>query len=189
MQFGEDAIWMKGIQQQGDERAFSRVYRKYSPVVMGIALRMMRDQSEAEEILQKVFLSLWERPGDFDPSRGSLPVWLAVQCRSRCLDRLRSRSRRLRHEEPVAEIPETRHRVPGALDQVELGQQRELLLKALASLKPAQAEAIRGAYFDGLSRADIALKMRLPLGTVKTHLARGLSAMLELLKGQQEDLR
>jgi RNA polymerase sigma-70 factor (ECF subfamily) len=189
MQSGDDAIWMTRIQQQGDEGAFSKVYRKYSPLVLGIAIRMMRDQVEAEEILQTVFLNLWERAGDFDPSRGSLPVWLAVQCRSRCLDRLRSRGRRLRHEEPVAVMPEMPHNRPGALDSLELGQQRMLLTKALASLKPAQAEAIRAAYFDGMSRADIALQMRLPLGTVKTHLARGLAFMLELLKGQQEDLR
>ena len=189
MPLGDDAIWMKSIQEQGDDEAFTKIYRQYSPMVMGIAFRMMRDQTEAEDVLQTVFLNVWRRPGDFDASRGSLPVWLAVQCRSRCLDRQRSRRRRLGHETPVAELPETPQNGPATLDGLELSQQRMLLMEALASLKPAQSQAIRAAYFDGMSRADIALQMGLPLGTVKTHLSRGLALMLELLKARQGDLR
>jgi RNA polymerase sigma-70 factor (ECF subfamily) len=190
MQAGDDAKLVKRILEHRDDAAFTQLYRRYAPVVLGLAFRMLKDRGEADEVLQQVFMKLWDQAGDYDPGRGSLPVWLAVIARSRCLDRLRGRQRRLKHEQPFAEVPEWLNTDKvGALDHLQWKEQRQALLQALGRLRPAQSEAIQAAYFDGQSREEIARRMGLPVGTVKTHLKRGLVKMLSFLNSAAGDPR
>jgi RNA polymerase sigma-70 factor (ECF subfamily) len=183
MQAGDDAELVERIQHGQDEAAFTQLYRRYAPLVLGLALRMLKDRGEADLILQQVFMKLWDRAADFDARRGSLPLWLAVVTRSRCLDLLRTRRRRLNHEQPFAQVPDWLHaEKAGALEHLQWQEQRQVLQQALGKLRPMQSAAIQAAYFDGQSREEIAKRLGLPVGTVKTHLKRGLLKMLFHLK-------
>lgn len=153
-----------------DEAAFSRLYDLYAGLLYGVACRMLGVSQEAEDAVQETFLRVWERPDDFDPARGSARAWLVLLLRSRCLDRLRRRSTRARHE-AAAEM-ETARRDDGVLRDGEWEEAllRRQVLEALAELPLVQRQVIEEALFENLSQREIAEKLLEPLGTVKTRM-------------------
>jgi len=149
-----------------DESALAVLYDRYARMLSSILNRILRDTQAAEEILQDIFFQLWRTAPQFDPSRGSLPGWLAVIARHRAISRLR------RHN-PAAgeELLENTVVLPFNLESVVAQQQLLTRVKgALEGLPKDQRAAVELAYFEGMTHSEIARNTGDPLGTVKTRL-------------------
>lgn len=165
---------------EGDVRAVGELYDRYGPTLFPIALRILRERSEAEDILHDAFVAVNERAYQYTPERGSVVAWLVTLVRNLSIDRMRRRERRgalardvLPHEPPASV------RDPEQLTS-EAGE-RAKIRRALANLPDAQRQTLEVAFFEGLSYPEIAARENLPLGTIKSRAARALAALREAL--------
>ncbi len=170
------------------QEALASLYDRYRGALFALALRVLRDRPEAEEVLTDTFLQAWDHAPAFDPKRGSVAGWLVTLCRNRSIDRLRARGRReaalgaLSRETSGRSDP---GRAPGGgpEEHADLQLKRRRIQTALGALAAPQREAIELAYYGGLSHAEIATSLGEPLGTVKTRIRQGLMALRESLGG------
>lgn len=162
----------------GDASALAELYDHHASMLFGLVCRIVRDRAEAEDVLQEVFLRVWERAGTYNQVLGSPSAWLARVARNRAIDRIRARAVR-------PELTDSDHLSSNAtLDRDDnpelsaaLSQQRSVVQSALASLTPQQRKLIEHAYYLGCTQSELAERFSLPLGTVKTRVR---SAMLSL---------
>jgi RNA polymerase sigma-70 factor (ECF subfamily) len=167
----------------GDLRAMSDFYDQTATPLFSVALRILGDSSEAEEVVQDAFVQVWEKAGRFDPLLGGAFHWALSITRHRAIDRLRSRQRRARLTEELQEngAAEPAPAVTpdlGALDAEESAEVRA----ALGSLPADQRQAVEMAFFAGLTHPEIAEALGEPLGTVKARIRRGLLKLRESLQ-------
>jgi RNA polymerase sigma factor (sigma-70 family) len=155
----------------GDRAALRIVYQDTSAKLFGVVLRILNDRSEAEDVLQEVFVTVWRKAGSFDPGRASPITWLVAIARNRSIDRLRAGGGRM---EPIETAEDVRDTAPGALDLVEAGQEHARLATCLGELEERHSTAIRSAFLDGSTYEELAERMRVPLGTMKSWIRRGL---------------
>jgi RNA polymerase sigma-70 factor (ECF subfamily) len=149
----------------------AELYDRYSGIVYGIALRVLRDTTAAEDLLQEVFLQLWRNPQAFNAERGRLAPWLAVIARNRAIDMLRRRPQ----EEDIDELP-----ISTGVNLEDTAAQRLAIEKVrgvLAGLPQEQRQALEMAFFEGMTHTEIAAKTGQPLGTVKTRVRSALLAV------------
>jgi RNA polymerase sigma-70 factor (ECF subfamily) len=174
----------------GDHAAMERLYDRYSPMVMALALRILRERAPAEELLNDVFMELWSRVERFDAARGNLLTYLLTLCRSRAIDRLRAQRRHaaVGLDEAGTAAPDADGRGAPSL-RLEDEEHRQRVAAALAQLGADQRKALELAYFEDLSHSQIAALLGRPLGTVKTHVRQGLIQMRELLRTMMGDPR
>lgn len=165
---------------RGDEAALAELYRRYAPAVYGLAVRVLGDADAAQEILQEVVVSVWERPERFDPTRGALRPYLLRVTHGRCVDRIRSESRRLRRED--ADVRGDRHRDADLEREVWELVRAETVRDALGSLAEGEREAIELAYFGGHTYREVAVLLGLPEGTVKSRIRTGLAKLADRLE-------
>ncbi|MBI3982802.1 MAG: sigma-70 family RNA polymerase sigma factor [Gemmatimonadetes bacterium] len=169
--------------QAGDQAALAELYDRYADTLLALAYRILRDRAEAEDVLLEVLERAWREADRFDPERGSVRVWLTVMVRSRALDLLRVRRRRERVAAEAARSGDEGVGFRGtAGDASELEDLRRHVVTALQELPPAQREAIELAYYGGLSQSEIAARLSLPLGTVKTRMRDGLQKLRVVLR-------
>lgn len=179
----EEADCLSRIARERDEDAFSRLYDLQSPLLFGLACRILARKDEAEEVLQEIMLKVWHEADRYDAARGSARAWLVMMTRSRCLDRLRRRSTALRREPPAPEnLDQTPDDSVMAVEEMTRAEERAAVRQALNSLPEAQRRALEAAFFEGLTHAEIAAKTGDPLGTVKTRVRLGMMKLAELLK-------
>jgi RNA polymerase sigma-70 factor (ECF subfamily) len=165
---------------RGDSQALAALYDGTSSLLYGLAVRMVTDQADAEEVILDVFSHVWRSGASYDSSRGSGMAWLVMLTRSRCLDRIRSRDARKRAEDPI------RHESPLVFSPDPVARDEALRVqKALAELPEEQRQLIELAYFSGLSQTDLADRFAIPLGTVKTRMRLGMSKLRNLLSGSR----
>ena len=163
------------------KEALGGLYDRYGSVVYGVALKMLQHQLEAEDLTQEIFLSLWQRP--VDPAKhGHLLRYLIAMTRSRAIDKLRSRSRRLnllqRWGQNVSAAPTT----PTPVEQAVFNERSQQVRQALTQLSDRQRQVIELAYDAGLSQSKIAQQLNEPLGTVKSWTRQGLLKLKQLLQ-------
>jgi len=163
-----------------DREAFSQLYDQYSSLVFSLAMRMLRAQSDAEDLLQEVFMQVWRQAGSYSQERGSPEAWIINIARSRAIDRLRSIRRRdrsfvLTDDPAAAESPDN---VESAAGESEA---KLAMNSALANLPESQRKVLELAYFDGLSQSEIAERLSEPLGTVKTRMRAGIQRLRGVL--------
>jgi len=173
----------------GDEFAFAQLYDCTNRIIYGLAMRMLRDSSSAEDLTMEVYLQVWRTASQYDSQRGTVTSWLVMLVRSRALDYLRSRkARRANLEENVDDVLNLYDSRPTPeLVSLEAGRSR-MVQKAMADLAPEQREAIELAYFSGLSHSEMAERTGLPLGTVKTRIRSGMIHLRRLLAPYAEGL-
>ncbi|MCW5549913.1 MAG: sigma-70 family RNA polymerase sigma factor [Opitutaceae bacterium] len=178
----EDARLMRRI-AEGDREAFGALYDRFSRPLYATALRILNDASEAEDLLQDVFLALWEKAGDFEPGRGTAFSWAVTFTRNRAIDRIRMRRRRaeLLDQSAPADIGYADDSGPDSADQAASSEQSSLVRSAMASLPPEQRAALELAFFSGLTQQEIAARLSEPLGTVKARIRRGLIRLRDLV--------
>jgi RNA polymerase sigma-70 factor (ECF subfamily) len=156
----------------GDQRAFAELYKRTSAKLFGVCLRMLRNRSEAEEVLQEVYTTVWRRAGSFDAGRASAITWLVTLARNKAIDRLRQ------HREELLDDPDNFDRPdenqPSPALQAEASQERKRLELCLDALEPQQKSAVREAFFSGATYNELADRCRVPLGTMKSWIRRSL---------------
>lgn len=155
----------------GDRRALAALYRRTSAKLYGICLRLLASESEAQDVLQDVYVTVWQKAAAYDEARASPITWLAVMARNKAIDRLRSRRPDPEDLDSAAEVADER---PSAFDILEQGQERDRLADCLDSLDPNHGAMIRAAFLDGSTYAELAERESVPLGTMKSWIRRAL---------------
>jgi RNA polymerase sigma-70 factor (ECF subfamily) len=179
-QDGADPVDLVGVLlvqvAQGDQNAFARMYDLLSPRVFGLILRVLVDRAQSEEVLQEVFLEVWQSAGRFAPNRGQGRSWILTIAHRRAVDRVRSAQASTDRDARIGtrDLDVAYDRVA---EQVELKIEGERVASALSSLPEAQREALTLAYYGGYSQSEIAALVGAPLGTVKTRMRDGLSRL------------
>lgn len=165
---------------QGDPGAMAQLYDRYGRVVYGLALRITRDQTTAEEVCLDAFLRLWQERHRFDSKLGELRPWLLTIARNLALDRVRSVHAAKRTEAPGYWPPPD---PPDTPDEIaSMAERKSLVQKALERLAPPQRTALELAFYEGLSHAEIAQRLAEPLGTVKSRIRQAMSILRETLR-------
>jgi RNA polymerase sigma-70 factor, ECF subfamily len=167
---------------RGDESALAVLYDRYHSILLGLLLRILHSRVEAEDVLQEVFLQIWQRAANFDETRGRAFTWMVTLARSRAIDRLRSlQSRQRADDTALRDAPDD---VGDAVEDVYHAEQREIVRAALAEIPEEQRRALLLAYFEGLTQSEIAERLDQPLGTVKTRMRSGMNKLRDLLGGK-----
>jgi RNA polymerase sigma-70 factor (ECF subfamily) len=167
----------------GDKEALRQLYARHSAVLFALALKVLSDRAEAEDVLQEAFVQIWKTAGSFDEGRGKPIGWLIMLTRSRAIDRLRSRKTRTRVTETVAKDASQTAEPRTPADEALASEAQRTIRAALKSLPSEQRVAIEMAYFGGLTQFEIAQQLSQPLGTVKTRIRSGMMRLRELLGG------
>lgn len=166
----------------GDQRAFEDLYGLVSGPVFGLVRRVVRDPAQSEEVAQEVLLELWRSAARFDPGRGSAFSWILTLAHRRAVDRVRSARAAGEREQREA----LRHGTPAfdqVTEEVEAGLEREWVRRCLERLTALQRQSVTLAYYDGYTYREVAERLALPLGTVKTRMRDGLTRLRECLGG------
>ncbi len=168
---------------RGDKHALAGLYDQLSGPIYSLAYRMLGDASEAQDLVQDIFLQIWRTASTYESSRGSVFSWMATLTRNRAIDRIRMRKRRT--ELLANAAPELQPAAPaGEADSAGtlwLREKAAAVRTALAGLAPDQQQAIELAYFSGLTQQEIAAKLNEPLGTIKARIRRGLLRLKDRL--------
>lgn len=157
----------------GDEAALEWVYRRWAPLVHTLAVRSLGDIGDAEDVTQKTFVAAWTGRTRFDPSRAKISTWLVAIAKNKIADthEARARIRRLHEQLTPTAGPDV-----GVVDAPDLAD-RLLIADEIARLEPDAQRVMRLAFFDDLTHNEIAQRLELPLGTVKSHIRRSLQRM------------
>jgi RNA polymerase sigma-70 factor (ECF subfamily) len=157
-----------------DRRALAALYDRHAPSMLAIAVRLLGDRREAEDLLHDVFVEVQRQARTFDPCRGTVRTWLLVRLRSRALDRRRAVGVARAASEQLAPGDE-------ACDEDGLAPDRARVLRALAALPDEQRRVLELGYFEGLSSAEIAEQLAVPIGTVKSRVAAAMAKLRSAL--------
>jgi RNA polymerase sigma-70 factor (ECF subfamily) len=172
---------------QGDRAAFLTLYDRFSTPLYSLAIKILGNEAEAQDVVQEVFLSVWNKASTFRAERGSAFSWVVTQLRNRAIDRIRSRSRR--RELLDAHAPDMEPAGAASLssaDNCEISERAREVRSAMDQLSQDQRQVLRLAFFEGLTQAEIAEKLKEPLGTIKARAYRGMARLRQLLRGLHE---
>lgn len=171
----EDHILLERV-HGGDQAAMADIFDRYSGMAYSIALRVLGDPAQAEDVMQDVFFQIWRNPRAFAPERGSMGAWLSVVVRNRCIDVRRRR----RPSDPVEDVILASN--TDVASEVERSTLIERVRGILAGLPAEQRESLELAFFEGMTHAEIAVRKSEPLGTVKTRIRAALISLRKALQ-------
>jgi RNA polymerase sigma factor (sigma-70 family) len=161
-----------------DDQALAELYDRFGRVAYGLALRILRDEALAQDAVQEAFLAVWRSADRFLAERAKASTWILTLVHRRSVDLVRREDRR--RGEPLESAGEPA--APETLeDEVTLGFERRVVREALGQLTPEQREALELGYYGGLTQSELAERLGLPLGTIKSRMFAGLSRLRELL--------
>jgi RNA polymerase sigma-70 factor (ECF subfamily) len=173
---GADDMGLLTRIQSGDQEAMSALFDRYGTMVYSVALRVLKDTDEAEDVMQEIFVQVWKNPSAFVSGRGSLGGWLVVVARNRSIDVIRRR----RPSEPVELFA-----LPSSTNLAQEAERNSLLEKirgVMLSLPVEQQKSVELAFFEGLSHSEISEKTGDPLGPVKTRIRLALNTIRKALQ-------
>jgi len=168
----DGAAWARVT--QGDPDGLAALYDRYASHMFNLAMRLLKNQRDAEDLLHDVFMEAWQKADQYDPGRGSIGGWLLLLTRSRAIDRIRSSATARKHALAQEQWLEA---LLGSSDEHAVFVDGGLARRALEELKPAQRMVVELGYFQGLSCSEIADRCQIPLGTVKSRMSAGLAAL------------
>ena len=171
----------------GDRAALDELYDRYSDLLYSVAMRIVGNPGEAEEVLQDTWVQAWRTAASFDSGRGTVGAWLVTISRSRALDRVRSAGSRQRAER-AAGVEAVIVAPPGAADASVATLENQVqaqVSSALSQLDPKHQDVLQLAYFEGLSQTEIAERLGAPLGTVKSWTRQALQRLRELVPQEE----
>jgi RNA polymerase sigma-70 factor (ECF subfamily) len=184
-----DVDLMLGV-QSGDADALSQLYDRYNGIMRALILRIIHNETEADDLLQEVFMEIWNQAKNFSAEKGKPLGWMVTLTRRRAIDALRKKQAYARAEERLQAQPEQQPLawVQNATENdIEAGDIRALMAKVINSLPEAQQQVIELAFFQGMSQREIASHTNIPLGTVKTRLELGLKKIYDGLKELRDE--
>jgi len=164
---------------EGDRQSFEQFYDRFSSILFSMASRVLNDQEGAEDVLQDVFIQIWEKAPLYNPARGRPITWAVTLTRNKAIDRLRSLQRRSRLQENVQRESETDPQSDdrSSFDALASWETATLVREAMQKLSADQREVIELAFFSSLTQTEIAERLNEPLGTVKARIRRGMLKM------------
>lgn len=180
-----DAALLRLVAERRPE-ALSELYDRHAPALLALARRILGDGGEADDVLQEVFVHVWNHASRYDAARSSVSTWLVLIARSRAIDRLRHRGVVERTHEAAHLDRPAGDASPDGTEAVLLRERRERVRRELESLPPEQRQVLEMAFYEGLTQTEIAARADLPLGTVKT---RTLLAMKKLRNALRSEIR
>jgi RNA polymerase sigma-70 factor (ECF subfamily) len=164
---------------QGDRAAFEQLYAATRAKLYGVVLRILKRHDLADEVMQETYLKIWGSAGSFDPARASPITWMVTIARNRAIDLLRKRSEASIEEEP--EAMDVAADLPNPLAARELSEDLKRLMSCIGALDADRKQMVLLAYYNGLSREQLAAKFEKPVNTIKTWLRRSLIEIRECL--------
>jgi len=172
---------------QGDRVSFETLYDRFSGVLFSTAYRVLNNQEAAEDVLQDVFVQIWEKAPLYDSTRGKPMTWAATLTRNKAIDRLRSTVRRNRLQDDVEREAETFEQFDdrSSFEAMAAGETNQIVRDAIQTLSKDQREAIELAFFSSLTQTEIAERLNEPLGTIKARIRRGMMKLRDLLGPRQ----
>ena len=166
----------------GEETALAAFYERFAPTLYGLALKMMKDEKEAEDVLQEGFVYIWRKAATYNPQLNSPFSWAVMIVRNKAIDRIRSRQRVARIvERAKVELSLFAEADERSADEPVFSEQRAIVRAALARIPQEQRLAIELAFFNGLTHEEIAAQLATPLGTIKARIRRGMIRMRDLV--------
>jgi len=158
---------------QGDQTAFAELYDQTAPRVLGLVKRLLKDHAQSEEVTQEVFLEIWQNATRFDSARGSAASWMLTMAHRRAVDRIRA-SQAGRDRDLKIGVRDLETDYDSVTESVEIRIEHERVERALGRLTELQRQAVKLAYYGGLSHSEVAKLLDVPIGTVKTRLRDGM---------------
>ncbi len=183
----QDADLLKRIHRR-DQKALSLLYDRYAPILFPLALRVVSARDDAEEILQEVFLQVWQKADTYVAERGSVYSWVVTMCRNRSIDRIRSGNFKKKSKEVGLEASQTvsdTNPASNPHDLIVLKEYAETVRDALKSLSSLEVKILELSYYEGHSQSEIARMLKMPLGTVKTKMRKGLQKLRQAAGGEE----
>jgi RNA polymerase sigma-70 factor (ECF subfamily) len=169
----------------GDRTAFAEFYDLYSSLLFSVAVKILHDQKEAEDVIQDVFIQIWDKARSFDAKLGKPSSWAMTFVRNKAIDRIRASQRRARLvESATAEIVPDQPSLVSANESVCGREKAEFIRSAVTDLPTEQRQAIELAFFSGLTQNEISDRLSQPLGTIKARIRRGMLKLREKLEGR-----
>jgi RNA polymerase sigma-70 factor, ECF subfamily len=166
---------------RGDERAFAELYDRHARLVFSLALRILQDRADAEDLVQEVFAQVWSQASRYDASRGSVAAWVLILTRSRAIDKLRAKRSRPEAASDAGAAETVMDSAAGQDLELLSAEQVARLQEALKALPDAQRTALELAYYDGLTHVEVAARLSEPLGTVKARIRQAVIKLREAL--------
>ncbi len=185
-----DLELMEGIQAE-DPDALSKLYDRYNGIIKALILRVVHNEAEADDLLQEIFMELWNQAKNFSAEKGKPLGWMVTLARRRAIDGLRKKQAYMRAGERLQQETEQQPEAwvhNSTEEEINFADTRVLIRKVISSLPPAQQQAIELAFFRGMSQREIAAHTNTPLGTVKTRLELGLKKIYDGLKELRDEL-
>jgi RNA polymerase sigma-70 factor (ECF subfamily) len=172
-----------GRRDADSEDALAQLYDRYARLLYSVILAIVKHPPEAQDLLQEVFVQVWNNASSFDATRGSVYAWIVTLTRNRAIDRIRSKAFRERQQEEFGldAAMYVAATTASPLDATLMNERSELVRIALEQLSPEQRQALMLAYFQGYTQSEIAEELDIPLGTVKTRVRQGLQKLHDLL--------
>jgi RNA polymerase sigma-70 factor (ECF subfamily) len=163
--------------------AFEELYTRYSNILYATAMKFLKEDADAQDVVQDVFIQIWDKAKLYDPAKGKPLTWALTMTRNRSIDRIRAiqRRTRLRDDFEKETVADESAGIREALSGVDASERTQILRDAVARLSPEQRKVIDLAFFGGLTQSEIADRLGEPLGTIKARARRGLMKMKELL--------
>lgn len=179
----DDVELLRSI-SEGDRYAFSCFYDQYAKLLFSIAFRILNDQKEAEDVLQEVFVQIWDKAGSYNPALGKPASWAVTLTRNKAIDFIRAHQRRSKLMEHASTEMLAHSRVSPTANESLPGQEHaELISTAVAELPADQRKAIEMAFFCGFTQYEISESLKEPLGTIKARIRRGMLKLRDRLEG------
>ena len=176
-----EVLLLQGI-AEGDQQAFAQLYDRFSGLLYSLAIRILNDPKEAEDVLQEVFLQIWAKASLFDPKAGKPSGWALTLTRNKAIDRLRTSQRRHRLLDQITAQADPPAGAPGqAAEKIQADEEAALIRSVVAALPYEQRQAIELAFFGGLTQTEISERLKQPLGTIKARIRRGMLQLRESL--------
>lgn len=164
---------------RNDQKAFAELYHRTSSKLFGVCLRMLRDRGEAEEVLQETYAAVWRRAASFDATRASAITWLVTLSRNKAIDRLRQHREQLLDDAEGMDVAVDTRPTPAA--EAESSQEYRRLQRCLDELEPEQQSSVREAFFSGATYSELAVRCKVPIGTMKSWIRRSLIQLRKCL--------
>jgi RNA polymerase sigma-70 factor (ECF subfamily) len=169
-----------------ERAAFEQLYDRYKNILYATAMKFLKEDADAQDVVQDVFIQIWDKAKLYDPAKGKPLTWALTLTRNRSIDRIRAIQRRTRLRDDFGKetVVDESAGMREALSGVDAGEKSQILREAVGRLSPEQRKVIEMAFFRGFTQSEIAERLGEPLGTVKARARRGLMKLKELLGPQ-----